>query len=352
MPDFKTLEPTNSPAFQIAWESTLKCNLDCSYCGDGHNNKIPHPSLDDSLETIDFIIDYVDVVMQRKPQHLKIANLNIQGGESLVHPNILEILQYATKRVDSLLWHLSIATITNAVIKDKIWKNLVTYIDNFTISFHTESTFAQQEQIRKNILYLVQEQKNFHVSVLMHPKHWDTCLEMIKWCEQNNIPHIKRQIDHHWLDMRFNYSKEQAAYLGAPKPKLKDIAAAVLTNGLDISSQGRSCCSNQELCTNKCNITTRIEGNNFKGWKCSVHEFFLYIRQTTGEVFTNKDCRMKFDNTVGPIGFLNNKDAILKDLKESNNFIICKKKQCWCGLCAPKAKTTNDYNEIMKKYNV
>ena len=61
---FNTLEPVNPSSFQIAWESTLKCNLDCSYCGDGHDNKQPHPDLLDNLSTIDFIIDYVSIIME------------------------------------------------------------------------------------------------------------------------------------------------------------------------------------------------------------------------------------------------------------------------------------------------
>lgn len=351
MSDFTTLEPVNDPAFQIAWESTLKCNLDCSYCGDGHNNKIPHPSLSESLDTVDFIISYVDIVMKSKPAHLRNANLNIQGGESLVHPSIIDILKYTREKSKKLDWNLSIATITNAVVKDKIWSRLVNLIDNYTISFHTESSFTQQEQVRKNILYLVKQEKPFHVSVLMHPKHWDTCMHMIKWCEENNIPYIKRQIDHHWADIRFNYSRDQAEFItGNTKPTLIQTAAALLTNGFDISSQGRSCCSNQTLCTSSCSSTTRITGNNFKNWHCSVHKFFLYIRQTTGEVFTNKDCKMNFNNNVGPIGYLWHTDSILDNLQKSNDYIICDKKQCWCGLCAPKAATSEDYNRIIAKY--
>ena len=44
---FKSVEPVGNLSFQIAWEITLKCNMDCSYCGDGHNNKLSHPSLDE-----------------------------------------------------------------------------------------------------------------------------------------------------------------------------------------------------------------------------------------------------------------------------------------------------------------
>jgi hypothetical protein len=60
---------------------------------------------------------------------------------------------------------------------------------------------------------------------------------------------------------------------------------------------------------------------------------------------------------VGPIGNLNNTDNILSTLRnqldtDSLPIIQCKKYQCLCGLCAPKANTLEKYNEIMKKYQL
>jgi hypothetical protein len=104
------------------------------------------------------------------------------------------------------------------------------------------------------------------------------------------------------------------------------------------------------MCTNSINNTTYIKGNNFKGWHCSVDKFFLYIRQSTGEVFTNKDCRMDFDGKVGPIGNLREYNKIIERIKQGTNTIICKKSKCWCGLCAPKAATKELFQEINRKY--
>jgi len=345
---FNTLEPVNPSSFQIAWESTLKCNLDCSYCGDGHDNKQPHPDLLDNLSTIDFIIDYVSIIMETRKD--KRAGLNVQGGESLFHPKIIEILTYANSRVDKLDWELQINTITNAVVKEKVWQKLVPLISFFTVSFHSESSFSQQELVRKNILFLKSQGKTFHVSILMHPKHWDTCVYMVEWCKENNVKYLIRQIDHHWADFRFNYTKEQIHYITGQRPaSVMQMAKAVITGGVDLSAQSRECCGGNEMCTNVTSSTQRVE-NKFKGWHCSVDKNFLYIRQTTGEVFTNKDCRMNLDGQVGPLGNLSNTTAILNKLKSNTNTIICKKSSCWCGLCAPKAKHKEDYDRIMLKH--
>jgi pyruvate-formate lyase-activating enzyme len=344
--EFDTLEPISFHPFQIAWESTLLCNLDCSYCGDGHDNKTTHPDLASSLKTIDFIFEYTDIQMSKKPKNQRQANLNIQGGESLFHPNIDEILKYAVLKKQTYDWSMGIAFITNAIVGPNLWKSISQYIDYYTLSYHAESLDKQKLLFKNNVLYLKENSKNFHVSIMMHPKHWDDCVNMVEWCKEHKINHNARQIDHHWLDMRFNYNSEQSRYLTGYT--FSDKLLGVLTGKVDLSSQGRSCCGGNTLCAGGCE-TKRVV-NKFKGWHCSVDQFFLYIRQNTGEVFTNKDCRMNFDSKVGPIGNLNNTRAILDKIKAGTETIVCKKSSCWCGLCAPKAKNKNDYTLLMNKY--
>ena len=86
----------------------------------------------------------------------------------------------------------------------------------------------------------------------------------------------------------------------------------------------------------------------------NVNQFFLFVKQLTGEVYVNKDCKMTFEGTVGPIGNLSNTDAIINTLKEQlingQPIIQCKRDNCLCGLCAPKAKNLDTYQSIMKKY--
>ena len=118
MPKFNTLEPVNDSYFSVEWETTLKCNLDCSYCGDGHDNSLPHPSLASSLDTVDFIVDYTNEQLKQKPKHLQHANLNIFGGESFFHPKIVDILRYTQEKKKHQKWTMSVSTITNAVVKE------------------------------------------------------------------------------------------------------------------------------------------------------------------------------------------------------------------------------------------
>jgi len=341
-----TLEPNY---FHIEWESTLKCNLDCSYCGDGHNNKIPHPSLEDSLHTLDFIVDYVSVQFKTRPKALQQASLNILGGESLFHPNILEILDYVDQKKKQVDWQFYIGTITNAVVGKRLWKSIVEMLDYFTVSFHAEALPKQRKQVKDNLLYLKKQNKNFHVSIMMHPKQWDVCINMIEFCKNHDMRYETRQIDHDWFDWRFNYTPEQAEFITGKRPaSLLQTATAIVTQGVNLSAEGRACCGGQTLCTNS--GCTKFVDNRFKGWNCSVDKFFLYIRQTTGEIFTNKDCRMNFDGKVGPIGNLKNTQALLDRVEQGTDTIVCKKSRCWCGICAPKALDKKDYESIMTRY--
>jgi organic radical activating enzyme len=351
VPDFNSLEPVTDAIFQVAWESTLKCNFDCAYCGDGHDNSKSHPSLEDSLKTVDFIFDYVDAVMSTKTEKYKEANLNIQGGESIFHPNIIEILEYINKKKFDYDWTMRVALITNGATSTSRWRKIANYIDYATMSFHPSSKDKYHLTFRFNCLYLKNIGKNFQINVMMDPNHWNTCVSTIEWAKKMHMIVHKRQIDHHWLDTRFNYTTEQAEYITGKKSltttqKIK----AVLTSGFDLSSSGRSCCGGKTMCANSCDNITYVKGNNFKGWHCSVDKFFLYIRQTTGEIFTNKDCKMNFDGSVGPIGNLKNTKPLLDRVKSGTETIVCKKSQCWCGLCAPKAATRELFNEINRKY--
>ena len=89
------IDPNNRITFLLDWELTMKCNLDCSYCGTGiyggHDNSTRHPSLDKCLETLDFMFEYADLYMRTKPPGLRYVVLNVYGGESLHHPDIVKI---------------------------------------------------------------------------------------------------------------------------------------------------------------------------------------------------------------------------------------------------------------------
>lgn len=372
------ISPDRKPIFYVTWETTLKCNLNCGYCGkEGHDNSLPHPSLEDCKTTVDFLIPYLDLYMSKRKEDQRHVSMNIFGGESLIHPNIVEILDYCEEKYQPYKdrWSLGLNTVTNAVVKEKIWDRIVDRFDYWTISYHTESTQEQQDLVRRNILDLKQRGKRFQVSVLMHTKYWDNAMAMIKWCEDNNVPHLPRQLDHSWKQFQFYYTKDQAQWLrdyhnqgstkncsggcATEKPGLTqkiEFFKKSVTNLVNMNSEGRQCCGGTPLHVDQDYAYTQTYvDNTFKGWSCSINYFFVFIKQATKEIFVNKDCQMNFDKKVGAIGTLDNYKELLQKLEIdfTNNSlptITCAKKQCWCGICAPKAETKEKFNEIIKSY--
>ena len=368
----ESLEPAVDPnariSFLLDWELTMKCNLDCSYCLSdiygGHDNSTKHPPLEQCLITLDFIFAYVDLYMSTKPRGIRDVVLNVYGGESLHHPDIVDILSQIKNKykIYSNKWHLTVTTTTNAIVSDKKLRKIIPYIDEFTVSYHSENTAKQKQQFKENLLTIAESGKRQKCVVLMHqqPDLFKDSLDMIEWLDQNNIKVLPRQLDGHGSDGgKRIYSQQQVQWFsklykdktfGAPENLLQD------KSDLKLTDVGRACCGGRQVCANK-NLKQRhfyVE-NKFPDWYCSVNHFFLFVKQVNGEVFVNKDCKMNFDGQVGPIGTLNNTQQILSTLRhqlETNSLpvIQCKKKQCFCGLCAPKAKDQKNYNSIMEKY--
>jgi hypothetical protein len=357
------IDPNNRISFLLDWELTMKCNLDCNYCSTGlyggHDNSTQHPPKKDCLQALDFMFSYADMYMSQKPQGLRYVILNVYGGESLHHPDIVAILDQVKQKYQPYAdrWHLTVTTTTNAIISNKKLEQIIPYIDEFTVSYHAQSADKHQIQFRQNLLTIAKMQRRQKCIVMMDPGRFEACNDMINWLIDNNIKYLPKQ-----LDSDKTYSNNEVQWFDKfYKSKTFGKPSQTLTNSLEnmqLSDVGRACCGGRQLCGNQDYKQRQVYvENKFPDWYCSVNQFFLFIKQVTGEVFVNKDCKMNFDGQVGPIGYLNQFDQILTTLKDQLNsntmpIIQCKKYNCLCGLCAPKAKTLETYNSIMEKYQI
>jgi pyruvate-formate lyase-activating enzyme len=372
--DFEVLEPAINPgnriSFLLDWELTMKCNLDCSYCltglHGGHDNSTKHPPLQQCLDALTFMFEYVNQYMKTKPKGIRYVILNIYGGESLHHPDIVNILEQVRKEYDQYRdqWHLTVTTTTNAIVSSKLLESIMPLIDEFTVSYHTEHTAKQRQQFKNNLLTIAQTGKRVKCVVLMHPEAelFADATNVINWLEEHNIRHLPRQLDHTVNNTQFNYDQKQVVWFDNLYNKKNYnhttnlSTVSVVNEKYDLADTGRACCGGRQLCKDS-NYKNRefFVTNKFPDWYCSVNHFFLFVKQVNGEVYVNKDCKMNFDGTAGPIGNLNDTNQILSTLQnqlETNTLpvIQCKKSRCYCGLCAPKAKTLESYNKIMQKY--
>ena len=371
MPAFEVIEPAIDPnnriSFLLDWELTMKCNLDCSYCRSGlyggHDNSTNHPPRDECIQALDFMFEYVDQYMQRKPKGLKYVVLNVYGGESLHHPDIVEILaqiqpkyqQYADR------WHLTVTTTTNAIVSNKKLEKIIPHIDEFTVSYHCEATDKQKQQFKENLLTIQQSGRRLKCIVMMHDntEQFQDSVDFLSWLESNNINSLPKQIDNRKATPRA-YDQQKITWFNelyqSKTYGIADNIDPVLNESKDLSQVGRACCGGRQSCLDQ-NYRERqyyVIDNRFPDWYCSVNQFFLFVKQVNGEVYVNKDCKMTFNGTVGPIGNLSDADSIINELKtqltNGQPIIQCKKASCLCGLCAPKAKHLDTFKSIMKKY--
>ena len=352
------LDPTNVPAFLLDWEITKKCNLDCSYCGDikawgmfaGHDNGTNHPPLNECLDSIDFMYKYVDLYMKhKKPSQRKVV-LNVYGGESLFHPDIIEILHACRDKYSAYQnqWHLTITCTTNAIVGEHQWGRTIDLVDEFTVSYHAQSLPKQKLQFRNNLLKLKDQNKRFKCIIMMHPHMWDDCLDMVKFCESNDIRYLKKPLDNN--EDKWAYTSDQIQLL-RPAQKIEFVDRKVIS-----IAEGRQCCGGRSLSLNG-DLKSKeqfVTKQGFRDWYCSVNWFFLFVQQLTGDIYTNKDCRTSTTNRIEPLGNLKESSMVLDNLQTHLStgtmpIIKCSKDICRCGFCAPKAESKEDFMELIRR---
>jgi hypothetical protein len=306
------------------------------------------------------MFEYADQYMQHKPKGLKYVVLNVYGGEALHHPDIVEILSQIQEKYQPYRdrWHLTVTNTTNAIVPNEKLKKIIPYIDEFTVSSHVESTDKQKAQFKENLLTIRDADKRLKCIVMMHDNTqlFQEARDFLSWLNKNQIRLLAKQID---SNNARAYTEQQIQWFNSEyQSKTYGIANKIKDShrSSDLSDVGRACCGGRQSCINQ-NYRERqyyILDNKFPNWYCSVNEFFLFVKQVNGEVYVNKDCKMRFDGTVGPIGNLSNANNIINELKNQlvagQPVIQCKIPKCRCGLCAPKAKDLDTYKLIMKKY--
>jgi MoaA/NifB/PqqE/SkfB family radical SAM enzyme len=363
------LAPDNIPSFLLDWEVTKKCNLDCSYCSTdietgGHNNSSKHPPLEECLRSIDFMYEYVNLYMEHKKPSQRKVILNVYGGESLFHPDIVEILQACRDKYKPYadFWELTVTTTTNAVINVNIWEKIVPLIDEFTVSYHAENLPKQEKLFFSNLLSLKKLNKRVKVVVMMHSELWENSIRAIEFCKSNSIRYLAKPYDNNNL----SYSNKQYDYIKnywisntntknieESKQRLKFIGNKDTVISFN---EGRACCGGRKLALNNSlsSSVTFVSQQGFKGWHCSVNWFFLFVQQLTGKVYTNKDCRTSLNSKVEPLGDIKNYPQMidqLKDYLDNKNIpvIQCVKSTCMCGYCAPKAENIEDFKDLITR---
>lgn len=374
---FDTIDLLTGGVFQVTWDLGRRCNYDCSYCpAHRHDNFSPHASLDELKKNVDFVLEYVNTYMRYRDY--KMCNIGFTGGEPTVNPNFIEFVRYLKHAYETRYrdkWAVGFSLTTNGAMSEKMATAVMENLNHATVSYHAESSPKLKQQVKDRIMQFsrIGKPKGFtmNINVMFHAAYFDECKELCAWLDEKNIAYVPRIIGeepdsksnfaHSYTPDQLDYIKNYWKYKNAELDKEKEVAynlSAVNAKKEIGNTIGRPCCGQREMCLSNSfqeKKTTFVHNREFEGWFCSVNWFFLHIEQQTDSVYHHQTCQARFDKTRGPIGKLSEGEKILKDLKtklEKNEMptIVCPKKTCGCGLCAPKSRTKEGYMKSVSNH--
>jgi Radical SAM superfamily len=386
-----TIDLLSGSVFQVGWDLGRRCNYDCSYCpSHRHDNFSPHAPFAQLIKNVDFLYRYIDLYSTYRST--KKVSINFTGGEPTVHPNFIQLIEYLSSEYQDRYadrWQCGFTVTSNGAMSERMATAIMDNMGFITISYHAEADAALKQQVLDRIeqfrLHGPEKQCGLSINVMFHAEHFDECADLCKLLEERQVKYVPRIIGeepdspasqaHLYTDSQLAWFRDYWARDTKlandittdkfPEVMSKDSAidydkrvvsdkspSAGKTLGSNI---GRPCCGSRLMClgnnTNRIN-SKFVASREFQGWHCSVNWFFLHLEQHSDSVYHHQTCQARFDGTRGAIGRLSNSDQILDQLSArlaggTMSTIICPKKTCGCGLCAPKSANLESYKQVL-----
>ena len=338
------IKQLNPDPFLITWDLGRRCNYDCSYCpAHRHDNFSPHASLEELINTADFVFEYISIISQYRKN--KDFNISFTGGEPTVNPNFIKFAEYLSTRkqeIEELNLHLDLTT--NGAMSKTIADNVIKHFDYVTVSYHAESDDRLKKQVIDRIQQFHKSNIGLKVNVMLHAQHFDECVAVCDTLKNLGVNFIPRSIDRDSLNTQAHlYTQDQIDWFEKYWHK-------------DVSNKGRPCCGGRTfgVCTSAgVEPSKYVESREFKGWHCSVNWYFLHIEQQTKLIYTHQTCQARLDGTKGAIGNLDAAKDLIQRLRHqlstnSMPITVCPNKICGCGLCTPKHVHRDTLKESLK----
>jgi MoaA/NifB/PqqE/SkfB family radical SAM enzyme len=352
------IRTVNKDGFSVIWDTGRRCNYDCTYCeATRHNNHSKHKSIEEYIKTFKFIDQWTKIYNLHKKDKSN-TNINFTGGEPTANPNFWDLIDHIKQHDDS--YYLSLTT--NGAWGEQYRQKVLDNFKGVTISYHAEADQKQKDRVIDNIIALSKTKIWLQVNVMLHVDYWDETVRVYEHLRSLGINCKPRPIgdgvivrkgwfvDTDGTNRRTSheYSIEQQTWFFNAVGINKHPKSAEEGNQI-----GRSCCGSRSL-EGKVNgewKSIKFINTNFKKWYCMVNWFFLYIDQETDLVYHHQTCKATHDGAPGPIGSLDNTEALFSDLEtylKNPTPIICPNQRCGCGMCIPKAESLEDFN-ILKE---
>jgi len=338
----------------VTWDIGRRCNYDCTYCEAAHhNNTSRHRTIEELKITFNFIQRWTGLYNAQRG--ITITNINFTGGEPTNNPNFFDFVEYVKQQ-----GNFNLSLTTNGAWNPKFTEKIVNNFFGVTVSYHAEAHPNLKKQVLENIKTLHQSGIWLQVNVMLHAEYWDEVVGVCDQLDELGIKYNPRPIGDGTITRKgwfidVDGTNRRTSHDYTPTQIEWFYGKMGITSKPNDSKQGtevgRTCCGRR--CT-----TGRVDGEwqpvklvdtHFKGWGCMVDHYFLHIDQETDTVYHHQTCQALYDNKRGPIGFIKDADQLIADLEirlASGNHIVCPNDRCGCGMCVPKAKDFDIFNEL------
>lgn len=286
-------------SIHVEWNIGKRCNLDCAYCpAEIHDNFSPHTPLPTMINTIYMLEDL-----------RKSIRLSLTGGEPTVHPDISEILQCASARLD---W---VSVTTNGLRPSEWYINQPVNQWVFSIHFDNDLIYKAAENVVRYSQLLDMEGKDtlFQVNLMCHHEHMDQVKEVANLLEGHHVPYVCRRI--RWT------SADDRDYFDDMRYKEKDLEW-ILSKTATVKA---NCVIDKEHKVHA-NDIIKHKWNQFEGWQCNAGLESLMINWD-GDVH-RATCRVG-----GSLG-----NIYQGTFEPPQDPIICTRKWCTCAADIPLTK--------------
>ena len=339
----------------VTWDTGRRCNYDCSYCeSTRHDLHSPHTSLEDFLRTFEFVQRWTGLYNSKKIEQTH-TNINFTGGEPTINPAFWELVDHIGANPN-----FQMSLTTNGAWNSRYTQRIIDYFHGVTVSYHAEAHDNLRRQVIDNILALHEFDIRMQVNVMLHTDHWEDCVNTYEALKVLGIKVNPRPIGDGGVErtgwfVDADGTNRRTSHLYTPEQQQWFFNEMGLKGTVEEIQQGtqmgRACCGGRCL-------QGKVEGEwqsvklvntEFKDWSCMVDWYFLHIDQHTGDVYHHQTCQALPDKKRGAIGNLKDSDQLLSELKErlqNPKPIVCPNLRCGCGMCIPKAKDANDFDQL------
>ena len=388
---YDSIDPLDTSAMIVTWDTGKRCNFDCAYCGsDRHDNFSKFPSFMELVDGVNFLRDYLSLMLPYRSNPS--ATISLTGGEPTTNPNFFRLAYYMTDELADFEYDIKLALTTNGSYSKKRIPEIASLFDKITLSYHCDADELIKSKVRDNIIATHAVMDSFKVNLMMHPhdEYWQECLDLIDVMSAHDINFVPRVIN------GLNYSEEQSIWLRdywinqngsdvkttidiakpgegksledrvavQPKTTMKKDVAKVFKKLKEDETKtftvtGRHCCFKAEMnCaltkSNEQETLTYLGDTNFKDWNCSVNWFFLHLESQTDQIFHHQTCQADYNGGRGPIGKISEYEALIDEvtgyLDNGMPTIKCPNLKCGCGLCATKSNSFTKFAGLMDRH--